>query len=838
MLGVPSPTIPLPPGLELAGRYRLGAPVRGGAGNSYMAHDMVQDAPVVVKLLGAMPFDVDLERVRRAAEPLRLADMACVPRSIEICDARLQDRHCVFLVQEFIDGESLEERLLRTGPLPPAEVRVLARRLLELLRAFAAAEPPLIHGDIHPRNLLIGPDNGEPFLVDWGPVKAAARDWSSDSYGPEGWTQAVDRAFAAPEVPMGSANARSDLYGVGACLAYALTGLAPDALRAKDRRGRLGRTLEDLHLPRSLSAVLEPMLESTLERRLESPQAALDLLLDPLAGRRGSTTVRHAGEPVDWHMEPHPRLGALWSGAGVVAACLLAMPLAAAALAIAAPVGFGMAAWIVALRLGLGLALGVCSVLVLVAGVRALSPMGRLRLQGMGRALRFQRRRQWVEIPWLQLGRVRRLGPLLRIDGAWAIPPDILPRRRVLWIAPVYDDVLDRLSARIGAHRARSRALVSGVLRHGARRWPGSRRPSLGLALPVGLVLLGAVLLTTRWGSDEPTPDGGVLRAPSLESTAGPEGEGEGEGEGGGSSGAPAFGARLALAAAQRPVTTPEQARADAVAAAKDVAELASTDFERALAASQGRSVEAAAPPAVPSPDSVRSCPGALEPRLLASSELLSIACWDQHGTMVWVPSTEGQPGFLVDWTEVSVADYARCVADDACETAGRHTGCYGTEAARRDYPVNCVVRAQAQAWCAWSGRRLCSLDEHARAARGAEGAVYPWGDAPPACDRVIMDARGQQGPAGGTGCGRGSPWPVGSKPAGVSPVGALDLSGNVAEWVSGVPGGLAGGGQGGVAGGGFMDRASEELQAGSLRPLPEDLPVPDVGFRCCLDGD
>ena len=817
MLGVPRPTIPLPPGLELAGRYRLGAPVRGGPGNSYMAHDVVRDLPVVVKLLGAMPFVVDLDRVEQAVVPLRAVDAACLPRPLEICHARLQDLHCVFLVQEHCEGENLEERLLRAGPLPPGEVRALARRLLELLRGFSELEPPLVHGDINPRNLIFDPETGAVSLVDWGTVKAAARDWSSDSYGPEGWTQAVDRAFAAPEVPMGSANPRSDLYGVGACLAYALSGLTPEGVREKDRRRVLSRGLELLHVPRSLAALLAPMLEPTLERRLESPHAALDLLLDPLAGRREGGPARHRGQAVDWHMEPEPRAGSLWSAGGVAAAALLIAPLLVSALAVALPVGFGMAGWVFAARLGLGLGLGLVAVLLLRAAVRAFAPMGRLRLQGMSRALRFQHRGQWAEIPWLQLGRVRRLGPLLRIDGAWRLPPGILPRRRVLWIAPVYADGLDRLVARIGAHRARALALVPASMRHGERRWPGARRPPLELALPVGLAILGVVLATGRWGSGDLGPDGGLVRAPSPPVQGLPTGADDDPALRG-------LEARLALSelAAQRPATTPEDALVShAVALPSSPQQSAPKGYQRSLAGAQAHH-EPAAP--------ASACPAGLEPRALALVELVPAACWDRHGTMVSVPASAAGPAFLVDWTEVSVADYARCVADGSCEPPGRQPGCYGTQAARRHYPVNCVDRDQAQAWCGWAGRRLCTQPEHARAAQGPAGTIYPWGDAPPSCDLVVMDARGQPGPAGGTGCGRGGPWAVGSRPEGVSAVGALDLSGNLAEWVSGEPGG--------VAGGGYMDRAAEELQAGSLRPLPGDLPVPDVGFRCCLDGN
>jgi formylglycine-generating enzyme required for sulfatase activity len=823
VLGVPSPTIPLPPGLELAGRYRLGAPVRLGATNSYLAHDVVRDQAVVVKLLAAMPFDVDLERVEASVAPLRSFDAACLPRCFELCEARLQDRHCVLLVQEHIEGESLEERLLRTGPLPPAEVRALARRLLELARDLAQHDPPLVHGDINPRNLIFLGQQGGVALVDWGPPKAAARDWSDDRYGPEGWTQATDRAFVAPEVPMGSINARSDLYGVGACLAYALTGLEPEALRDRDPRRSLPRSLEQLHVPRSLASVLAPLLEGTLERRLASPQEALDRLLDPLAGRRGDGP-RRRGEPVDWHMEPDPRWGPIWSVGGVSLAALLAAPMVAAALAVALPVGFGMAGWLIALRLGLGLALGLVALLLLRAGVRAFSPMGRLRLQGVGRALRLRQRRDWVEIPWLQLGRVRRFGPLLRIDGAWSVPPEILPKRRVVWIAPVYEDGLDRLTARLGAHRARAQSLLSSSLRHGQRRWPGARRPPLALGLPAGLLLLGGALLTFGWGSGEPEQDGGVVLTPAPD----PDG-------------APAHGAGGAVLtdegtpdrpdltelATMRPAETPEEARAQALAAAEVAASLAGE-----VAAPSDDGPTGSEPRALvvePTALSARS-PAGFEPRPLAPELGVGQAFWDRNGTVVRVPARGQQRGFLVDWTEVSVADYARCVAEGACTPALDRPGCYSGELAKGAYPVNCVDQRQAQAWCAWAGRRLCTQDEHAWAARGPGDAIYPWGDAPPACERVVMDARGQQGPAGGPGCGRGSPWPVGSRPAGASAAGVLDISGNVAEWVLGDPGG--------AAGGGYMDKAPEELQRGGLRPLPPDLAVPDVGFRCCLDID
>ena len=60
----------------------------------------------------------------------------------------------------------------------------------------------------------------------------------------------------------------------------------------------------------------------------------------------------------------------------------------------------------------------------------------------------------------------------------------------------------------------------------------------------------------------------------------------------------------------------------------------------------------------------------------------------------------------------------------------------------------------------------------------GTEGQRYPWGDEDPDCDWIVMDD-------GGDGCGQESTWPVGSKLRGASPYGALDMSGNVWEWVA-----------------------------------------------------
>jgi len=132
---------------------------------------------------------------------------------------------------------------------------------------------------------------------------------------------------------------------------------------------------------------------------------------------------------------------------------------------------------------------------------------------------------------------------------------------------------------------------------------------------------------------------------------------------------------------------------------------------------------------------------------------------------------------FWMDQTEVSNAQFARCVAAGACRppfeaVLERHQGYY-EDPERGDYPVLNVNWLHGHDYCAWVGGALPSEAQWEYAARGPESFTYPWGDDPP--DETLLNYDKNLGDTA----------PVGSYPAGASWCGALDMAGNVYEWTN-----------------------------------------------------
>ena len=204
--------------------------------------------------------------------------------------------------------------------------------------------------------------------------------------------------------------------------------------------------------------------------------------------------------------------------------------------------------------------------------------------------------------------------------------------------------------------------------------------------------------------------------------------------------------------------------------------------------------------------------------------------------------------GFWIDRTEVTNAQYRRCVDASACEEPEFWIVTY-KDAARRDHPMVHVDWYEAESYCEWATARLPTEAEWEYAARGPEGRTFPWGDEFDGARLNYCDANCSQRYADSSVDDRYSETaPVGSYPEGASWCGALDMAGNVGEYVGDWfgeyssewqenPSGPAAGLDRMQHGGSWWFQPARIRSAFRIRDRPENTHS-FVGFRCAMDGD
>jgi eukaryotic-like serine/threonine-protein kinase len=279
-------------GTCLSGRYRLDAQIgSGGMSTVYRAFDQVLERQVAVKL---MHRDIagnpdQLERFRREARAVARLNH---PHIVQVIDAG-EDDGVPYIVLEYVEGETLKDRIRRCGRLEIPEALAYA---IEIARALGAAhEAGIVHRDVKPQNVLVD-EEGSGKVTDFGIARTLDQDGLTADGRVLGTTD-----YVSPEQALGHAvTGQSDLYSLGVVLFEMLTGQVP--FRGENQVAvamkHVREELPDIQYRRpevssALAAVLDRATAKDLAVRYSSDQELIRDLEDVLAiesARSGQAT--------------------------------------------------------------------------------------------------------------------------------------------------------------------------------------------------------------------------------------------------------------------------------------------------------------------------------------------------------------------------------------------------------------------------------------------------------------------------------------------------------------------------------------------------------------------
>ena len=248
---------------------------RGGFGTTYVATREGSAERVLLKELSLARAESwkTVELFEREAAVLARLSHPGIPRFIDAFVADDEGTARTLLVQELVDGPTLEERVRQGGPISAREATHLLTSLTEILEVLHSQDPPIVHRDVTPANIVRAPD-GRARLVDFG----AAQDRAPKSGG--GSTMVGTAGYVPPEQLMGQARPASDLYALGMTIVFALTGRDPASLPIDETAGgvQLGDALNGV--PPALADTLQRMTAPALARRLATAEAVRKTLAE------------------------------------------------------------------------------------------------------------------------------------------------------------------------------------------------------------------------------------------------------------------------------------------------------------------------------------------------------------------------------------------------------------------------------------------------------------------------------------------------------------------------------------------------------------------------------
>ena len=276
-------------GRVVADRYlvlaRLG---EGGMGRVYLAEHVKMTRQCAIKVMNPSLMH-DAESLARFAREASSAARILHPNVAAVFDYGEADK-IVYLVMEFVDGESLSTILAQHGALDARRAIDIARQIADGLSA--AHELGIVHRDLKPDNVIVSVNRAgkeTPKVVDFGIAKALS-DAPQDALTRSGLVIGTPE-YMSPEQLLGDpVDARADIYSLGCILYQMLTGVQPFAAESREQmiRRRLHEApphVRDIlpDLPHRLDTLIVHMLARSSNDRLASAAEARDALDPALA---------------------------------------------------------------------------------------------------------------------------------------------------------------------------------------------------------------------------------------------------------------------------------------------------------------------------------------------------------------------------------------------------------------------------------------------------------------------------------------------------------------------------------------------------------------------------
>ncbi|MEG4022569.1 serine/threonine-protein kinase [Microcoleus sp. S13C4] len=278
---------PIYPGITLNNHYRIVRELgHGGFGRTYLAEDAHRfNEPCVLKefapqVHGSYALQKSEELFEREAGVLYKLQHNQIPRFRELFRVSISDRGYLFLVQDYVPGQTyrflLDARKRQGLRFIEAEINQLLIQILPVLEYIHSLG--VIHRDISPDNLILRSSDGMPVLIDFGGVKQVAATVESlfaEANGTPAPATRIGKLGYAPveQMQMGIVSPHSDLYALAATVLVLLTGKEPHQLL--DSHTLNWKWRAECSLSPNLSLVLDKMLAQQPSQRYSSAREVM-----------------------------------------------------------------------------------------------------------------------------------------------------------------------------------------------------------------------------------------------------------------------------------------------------------------------------------------------------------------------------------------------------------------------------------------------------------------------------------------------------------------------------------------------------------------------------------